>query len=84
MSSHADALARDDLDELSDLNMLNFYRDELREIDLGAKASDYLNTNTRKRFVEIGFLEPATLRIRDRGVRRWKLTVKARRLLDRA
>ena len=57
MSSHADAIAQaKTLEEISDNNMVNYFKAELEEIGRGVKATTVLNDAMLKTFVRIGIL----------------------------
>jgi len=57
MSSHAVAIAQaKTLEEISDNNMVNYFKAELEEIGRGVKATTVLNDAMLKTFVRIGIL----------------------------
>ena len=65
----------------SDQNLVEFYSDELMEIDTGRYASDLLNSKIIQKLIRLGVLRPA--KWRGRGKRGLSLTDKARDLMEK-
>jgi hypothetical protein len=45
------------LEQLSDENLVNFYKEELQMIGLGEKASTFFTSSVRKKLIKKGILE---------------------------
>ena len=46
-----------DLERLSDENLVNFYKEELKMIDLGESASAFFTSSMRKKLIKKGILK---------------------------
>lgn len=81
MSTHSEAKAQSEhLKRISDLNLVDFFAQELREIDRGENATSLFNGSIIKNLTRLGILEREMLRgSRSRSL---VLTDKARGLLE--
>jgi hypothetical protein len=75
-------------EQLSDENLVNFYKKELKMIDLGEPASTFFSESERRRLIKKGILRRSRARVKSRMHARsiWITTISdmARTLISQA